>query len=287
MIVDVLVGALMVVGAALMALGALGLLRFPDALTRMQSATKAATVGVIGTMVAASVQAPGSGGTLVLVLVVLLLFLSGPLGMSLLARAAYHDPETPKFPNTRELEVELPIPESTLARRSTGTSRMLVLWLFFLWIALFGAATPGVLVGGAIVAGLLAWTFRHIAPRWPEAFLHPVKAARFMIHFAGQMVASTIDVIRALAIPTAELSPAIVEVELRVRTRNEVALLMNAISFTPGTVALELHDDRLYVHVLSTTSPESAVAEIARMEALIMDAFGSGASVDDASTPYM
>ena len=282
MIADSFAAVVMVVGSALIALGAYGLLRFPDALTRSQAATKASTVGAIGTMLAASAEAAGFSGTLVLILVVILLFLSGPLGMSLLARAAYHDPETPRSPLTRELEITLPIPETTTTQQTTGASRMLALWLFFVWIALFGSITPGVIVGGILVSAGFAYAFRHIAPRWPEAFLHPVKAWRFVVHFAAQLAASTVDVIRVLFIPRDELQPAIVEVELHVTTRNEVALLMNSISFTPGTVALELHDDKLYVHVLSSRPVELAIEEIGKMEQLIMDAFGSGTTVDEA-----
>ena len=42
MIIDAITGIAVVVGAALMALGAFGLVRFPDVFTRMHSATKAA-----------------------------------------------------------------------------------------------------------------------------------------------------------------------------------------------------------------------------------------------------
>ncbi len=122
MIIDVLAGTALVIGSLLVALGAFGLLRLPDVFTRMHAATKAATVGVIGTTAAAAVEAGAVGGVMVLLLVVALLFLSGPLGMSLLARAAYHDPETPMWKNTRELPIELPIPESTPSRRTGGTS---------------------------------------------------------------------------------------------------------------------------------------------------------------------
>ena len=48
---------------------------------------------------------------------------------------------------------------------------------------------------------------------------------------------------------------------------------MNAISFTPGTVALELHDQNLYVHVLDTDDPDAVVSEIRTMESKIMAAF--------------
>ena len=56
-VVDILAGLGVVVGSVLMALGAFGLLRFPDVFTRMHAATKAATVGVIGTTAAAAVEA--------------------------------------------------------------------------------------------------------------------------------------------------------------------------------------------------------------------------------------
>lgn len=256
------------------ALGAIGLVRFPDVFTRMHSATKAATVGVIATTAAAALEAGSPGGVLLLVLVVALLFLSGPLGMSLLARAAYHDPETPRSPNTRELPIELPIPESTTAQRTPGTSPFLAVWLFLIWVAAFGSLSWNVVVGGAVVSGVVAYVLRGIGPRWPEAFVHPIAAFRFAGHFLSQLVASTWDVIWSLRKGHDEIRPAVVEVPLRLRTRNEVTLLMNSISFTPGTVALELHANHLYVHVLDSDDPSAVVAEISALEDYIIAAFG-------------
>lgn len=273
MIVDVIAAVVIVAGSALMALGAIGLVRFPDVFTRMHAATKAATVGVIGTTMAASLEAGAVSGTAILLVVVILLFLSGPLGMSLLARAAYHDPETPRVRGTRELGIELPVPESTSTSRVGGTSPFLAVWLFVVWLAAFGSLAWNVVIGGLVVAGGLAWMLRGLAPRWPSAFLHPIAAWRFVVHFAGQLLAATWDVIVSLRFRGEELKPAVLEVPLRVRTRNEVTLLMNSISFTPGTVALELHDDHLYVHVLTTDDPTATVAEIRTMEEKIMAAF--------------
>ena len=133
MILDIVTGGLIIAASALMALGAFGLVRFPDVFTRMHAATKAASVGVIGTTTAASIVAGGVSGTAILIVTVILLFLSAPLGMSLLARAAYHDPETPRAAGTRELEFDLPIPESSTTSRATGTSPFLAIWLFVVW----------------------------------------------------------------------------------------------------------------------------------------------------------
>ena len=205
---------------------------------------------------------------------VALLFLSGPLGMSLLARAAYHDPETPMAPSTVELEVELPTAESTPTNRVRGSTPLLALWLFLVWIAAFGSLAPNVVVSGVIVAAGIAYTFRVLAPRWPGSLHHPVAAWRFVVYFIGQMAVSTWDVILALRLRPDQIRPAVVEVPLRALTRNEVTLLMNSLSFTPGTVALELHEHMLYVHVLDARDPDRAIQDILAMESKIIAAFG-------------
>ena len=42
-------------------------------------------------------------------------------------------------------------------------------------------------------------------------------------------------------------------------------------------MALELHDQHLYVHVLNTEDPAAVLGEIRRMERYIMDMFGDEA----------
>jgi monovalent cation/proton antiporter MnhG/PhaG subunit len=282
MIVDIVGGSLVLVGAALMALGAIGLLRFPDVFTRMHAATKAATVGVIATTTAAAIEVGAISGALILLVVVALLFLSGPLGMSLLARAAYHDPETPRAASTVELEFEPPIGESTPARRLRGSTPLLALWLFVVWVAAFGSLAPNVVVSGVVVALGIAFAYRLFAPRWPRALLHPVAAWRFVVYFMGQLVVSTWDVILALRLPPDRIRPAVLEVPLRAVNRSEVTLLMNSLSFTPGTVALELHERHLYVHVLDARDPERIVRDIITMEDKIIAALGGDPSAASA-----
>lgn len=274
MIVDVFAGVALVVGAALVALGGLGLVRFPDVFTRMHAATKSATVGVIGTTAAAALEAGAPQGVSILLLVVALLFLSGPLGMSLLARAAFRDPETPRVATTRELETKLPRTESTSALRVGGTGWALGAWLFVVWLAVFGSLRANVLVSGVIAAAVVAVALRRLAPRWPRSLLRPGAFLEFVVYFVGQLAAATWDVASTLLRPVEDLRPAVVEIPLVVATRNEVALLMTAISFTPGTVALEVHDDMLYVHVLSRQSVEDVVAGIMEMQRRVALTFG-------------
>lgn len=280
---DAIASVLLVGGGVLALLGAIGLVRFPDVFTRMHAATKAATVGVIGITAAAAVEAGTVGSALVLALVVALLFLSGPLGVSLLARAAYHDPETPMAPGTRVLPWELPSPRPSSARRVAGASPFLAVWLLFVWVAAFGTVTPGVLIGGVLVSGVVGWALRSFAPRWPEALLHPIAALRFVWHFLGQMAEATWQVAVATVRRTDTLRPAVIEVPIVARTRNEITLLTNSISFTPGTVALELEGARLFVHALHADDPDVIVGDITSLERFIIAAFGGSAAPTDAT----
>ena len=143
-----------------------------------------------------------------------------------------------------------------------------------MWVALFGSFGLPVALGGVLVAGVVAFVFRALAPRWPEALVHPIHAVRFLGYFAIQLALATWDVILKVLGDPDRLRPAVIEVPLRAQTRNEVTLLMTAISFTPGTVALEGHDGRLYVHVLDAADPAEIVASIGRLEGYIVAAFG-------------
>lgn len=87
----VLAALLLVAGAAFMLVAAIGLLRFDDALTRMQAATKAGSLGVGCVLLGAGVGL-GSGDAIVAALVAALFtWLTTPIAGHVLGQAAYHD----------------------------------------------------------------------------------------------------------------------------------------------------------------------------------------------------
>lgn len=273
--VDFIASIVIVVGSVLMMLGAIGLLRFPDVFTRMHAATKTATVGVIAITGAAAIEAGAVGGTLVLLLVVGLLFLTGPLGMSMLARAAYHDPETPRSPKTREVAVVSRAATAAVVRAGRGTNRALVVWLWLVWVALFGSLRIPVLVGGAVAAVVIASVLRLVAPGWPRYTVRPIAALRFLLLFLKQLAVATWQVMRLVGQDPAELRPAVILVPLATSSRSVTTLLANAVSFTPGTIALEILDQSLVLHALDIEDPDLEVAAVQEMEAAIMAAFGA------------
>jgi multicomponent Na+:H+ antiporter subunit G len=81
-------GVLLVIGAAFMALGALGLVRMPDVFNRAQAGTKATTLGFLSIIVAVMVLRPEWWSKLLLLGVFVLL--TNPIGSHAIVRAAHH-----------------------------------------------------------------------------------------------------------------------------------------------------------------------------------------------------
>ncbi len=79
---------LMAAGVAFLLIAAIGLVRLPDALQRMHSATKAGTLGtalvIVGAMLLGEVARPQTG-----LLTILFLLVTLPFGAQLLGRATY------------------------------------------------------------------------------------------------------------------------------------------------------------------------------------------------------
>lgn len=83
-------GILAIIGAALVALAGLGVVRFPDLYARMHAATKAPTLGLLLIACAAAVVVWDAAGKLVLTAA--LIFITAPIAAHLVARAAYEGP---------------------------------------------------------------------------------------------------------------------------------------------------------------------------------------------------
>lgn len=86
---DVLTASLLLVGALFTLLAALGLLRMPDAFTRMQASTKASTLGM-GCLLAATAIQLGDVASITRAFAIgAFLMLTLPLASHVIARAAY------------------------------------------------------------------------------------------------------------------------------------------------------------------------------------------------------
>jgi multicomponent Na+:H+ antiporter subunit G len=82
-------GFFLIVGAAFMLLAAVGVLRMPDLLTRLQATSKATTLGVGCLMIGVAIHFGEFGTVLRACVIVVLFFVTAPISAHVIARAAY------------------------------------------------------------------------------------------------------------------------------------------------------------------------------------------------------
>ena len=82
--------------------------------------------------------------------------------------------------------------------------------------------------------------------------------------FAWELVLANVRVAADVLRPRTAIRPAVVAIPLDVTTDGEILLLSMLINITPGSVTIDLSDDRrtLYVHVMHMTSAETSRREI-------------------------
>ncbi|WP_237249162.1 monovalent cation/H(+) antiporter subunit G [Spelaeicoccus albus] len=86
---DLISALLLVVGSIMSLSAAIGLLRFPDVLSRMHAATKPQVFGLMCVLLAIALQFPGWATISTLVVVILFQMLTAPVSAHMVGRAAY------------------------------------------------------------------------------------------------------------------------------------------------------------------------------------------------------
>ncbi len=87
---EVAVSVIAVIATAFVVLGTVGVVRFPDVLSRLHASTKAVTLGVLLALVAAELRLEDVGDVVKVALAGALLLISAPVSSHMLSRASYH-----------------------------------------------------------------------------------------------------------------------------------------------------------------------------------------------------
>lgn len=86
---EIIRNVLMLIGASFLLLAAIGIIRMPDLYSRIQAATKAATLGIGCLILALAVHFGDTGITVRALLVIAFFFLTAPVAAHVIGRAAY------------------------------------------------------------------------------------------------------------------------------------------------------------------------------------------------------
>jgi len=161
------------------------------------------------------------------------------------------------------------------------TSHLVLLaWLTAVWVALWGSLTAANVLGGLVVASALLLLLP--LPTLPRTGrVRPVALVRFLLVFLWELVKASLTVVVQVLHPGRPLRQAVIAVPVEGISDRMLTLIANAVSLTPGTLALEVDRPRavLYVHVLDIGEHPGAAdevrASIVRLERLAIDALGS------------
>lgn len=152
-----------------------------------------------------------------------------------------------------------------------------VLVLALMWAAITDSFTMlNFLFGLAVAGGALFIMRNQIAG--PKVFGRLGRVLALAALFFYELVLSAFRVAVLVIRPNldAHLKPGIIAFPLSVETDIEIALLANLITLTPGTLSVDVSQDRktLFVHALAVPDKESLVRDIAEgFEAKIHEVF--------------
>lgn len=146
----------------------------------------------------------------------------------------------------------------------------LPLFAFSWWVVAEGRIDGWLLGGTAVVAA----TWASVA-LWPQA-AHGLRLAvlpGFLVLFLADSVRGGWQVALMALRGRKALQPGYLELPLNLPAGAPQIMLANVLSLMPGTVAVELEDDRLRLHVLDEAQPVAAEARM--MERRIAVLFGA------------
>lgn len=154
---------------------------------------------------------------------------------------------------------------------------LIAIVLAIVWASITGSFTfLNLLLGGAI--GIVSlWFVRDRMVR-PVPFLRTRRIISLALLFFYELALSAVRVAWLVITPNlkAKLQPGIIAFPLTVETDVEITLLANLITLTPGTLSVDVSDDRkfIYVHALAVPDKEELIRGIATgFETKIIEVF--------------
>jgi len=151
---------------------------------------------------------------------------------------------------------------------------LLNLILALAFAAVFGSITVPALIGGYALGYLALWATRPLYGDTPY-FRRSVGLVRLTGFFLWELVVSSLRVAWDVVTPQNKSKPGILAMPLEVESDIEIMLLANLISLTPGTLSLDVSEDRrhLYVHAMFVDDESALVAELKTgMERRVLEA---------------
>lgn len=143
------------------------------------------------------------------------------------------------------------------------------------WAAFFGSFSPLMLGSGFLLGYGVLWLLQPLTGMRSRYFVRVYYIIKLIVMFHYELVVSSLQVLWDIVTPDHSARPAIIEVPLDVKTDTGILLVTNLISLTPGTLSIDVSEDRktLVVHAMFAEDPEAVCRSLKQgMEKWVIDA---------------
>lgn len=142
------------------------------------------------------------------------------------------------------------------------------------WVAFTGTVSLSALIVGFIIGYCALWMIQPLIGN--STYFKRVAAwIKLIIMFHYELIVSSLAVAMDVLTPKHRSNPAIIEMPLDVKTDTGILLVTNLISLTPGTLSIDVSEDRktLIVHAMFADDKDALVASMKNgMERWVIDA---------------
>jgi multicomponent Na+:H+ antiporter subunit E len=161
--------------------------------------------------------------------------------------------------------------------RRAALRAWVLFWLMLVWILLWGTVSAANIISGLAIA--LVITLLLPLPVVPiEGRVHPLALLRLIGLVAWYLVLSSVQLAWLAVKPGAPPLSAVLRAHMAIKSDLVLALAVNIINLTPGSIVLEIDQVRrmIYVHVIDVGSDRAVnrfYRQIAQIERLLVASF--------------
>lgn len=134
------------------------------------------------------------------------------------------------------------------------------LLLSFIWVALTGSLSYSNFIFGLLLGFFVLWIMSR--NEYDQRYFYRVpKIIGFLLYFIYEMIKANLQVAYDVMTPKYFFRPGVIRFPLSAKTDLEINVLSTFISLTPGTLILDVSEDKkaLYIHVMYLNDPETFI----------------------------
>jgi len=143
------------------------------------------------------------------------------------------------------------------------------------WVVLTGDFSGLNLLAGLVFGYLVLALIQPQVPALAGYAQRLPRLVRFIGFFLKELVMANLKVAFDIVTPPWYMKPGVIAMPLQARSEFEIAFVANLISLTPGTLSLDVFDDRrvLYIHAMFLDDEAALRRNLAEMERRALELF--------------